>query len=219
MNLAHVLLLDGWQDMLPAGLRDFLSNGGIWAVYAAAAVIALLAAAWLLKKIKSLFRGGPRPVFASDHDLDQDLAQCPLSAAPPGDRVLTIYHQPVRVRMVVLAPVRRDVEIDTATIDQLLDRVVPGLGEIVRWDRPRIRVWPAQLSHQAFATTFHRRMHKPEPDGKPSRWVLVAGKAQIGKQSLLLGMGLWADEKNAMGHVTLGPSQWMDALRLRPTGD
>ena len=59
---------------------------------------------------------------------------------------------------------------------------------------------------------------KDEPEGVPSRWVLVAGRAQIGKQSLLLGLGLWADQPNALGRVTLEPHQWLDVIRIR-TGE
>jgi hypothetical protein len=58
-------------------------------------------------------------------------------------------------------------------------------------------------------------MHKPEADGIASRWILVAGRTQLGRQPLLVGLALWADEPNLIGRLTLEPYQWLDVLRLR----
>ena len=44
---------------------------------------------------------------------------------------------------------------------------------------------------------------------------LIAGKVQAGKQPYLLGLGLWADEPNTIGRLTLELHQWLDVLRLR----
>jgi hypothetical protein len=93
--------------------------------------------------------------------------------------------------------------------------VLPGLGAIAANDKPRIRVWPAQLSQPGFTAAFHRCAQKTEAEGEPSRWVLAAGKAMLGKQPVLLGLGLWAGEANTVGRLTLEPRQWLDVLRLR----
>jgi hypothetical protein len=106
-------------------------------------------------------------------------------------------------------------EVDATAIEKLLDRILPGLGAIAARDRPHIRVWPQQLSHQGFIAAFHRCTPKHEPDGEPSRWVLIAGRALLGRQSILLGLGLWSDEPGTIGRVNLEPHQWLDVLRLR----
>ena len=95
------------------------------------------------------------------------------------------------------------------------ERILPGLGAICERDRPRIRVWPQQLSQQGFVAAFHRCTPRHEPNGEPSRWVLIAGRALVGRQPVLLGLGLWADEPNTVGRVNLEPHQWLDVLRLR----
>jgi hypothetical protein len=71
------------------------------------------------------------------------------------------------------------------------------------------------LSHHGFSSLFHRCTPKPEPEGEPSRWVLVAGRVQVSRQAFLLGLGSWADEANSIGRVTLEPHQWLDVLRLK----
>jgi hypothetical protein len=113
-----------------------------------------------------------------------------------------------------VAPVGREYRVEARGVEQLLDRVVPGLGNIIAADRPSIHIWPAQISHQGFANTFHRCTHKPEGEGRPSRWVLVAGRAKIGKQPILVGLGAWADESNSLGRKTLEVHDWADVVRL-----
>jgi hypothetical protein len=152
-------------------------------------------------------------VVPPDDDIVEELDDLPQGRRPP-DKVLTVYHLPARLRLVVVAPAGKVTEIDVTAIERLLDCVVPGLGRIAAQERPRIRVWPAQLSYQGFVATFVRRTHKSEPEGQPSRWVLAAGRAMAGGQTILLGLALWTDEPNSLGRVQLEQHQWLDVLRL-----
>jgi hypothetical protein len=202
-------------DALPPEVGRFLDAGGWWLVFAAAGLLVLLLL-WLL--LRALWRAlfGRRRVAEepSDADLYEDLATCPLPAQAPGERRLTLYHLPVRLRLAVVAPMGTGYTIDPITVEDLLDRVVPGLGAVARHDKPRVRVWPAQLSHKGFTIAFQRRVQRTDPPGQPSRWVLVAGKAQIGRQAVLVGLGLWSEEANTIDRVSLQPHQWLDVLRL-----
>jgi hypothetical protein len=45
--------------------------------------------------------------------------------------------------------------------------------------------------------------------------VLLAGRAQLGKHPVMLGLGLWADEPNTIDRVNVEDHQWLDVLRLR----
>src|SRR5262249_40452330 len=138
----------------------------------------------------------------------------PLPVRPPGDVVLTVYHVPVRVRLVVVAPAGKTAGIDATAVEQVLDYVLPGLSGVTRHDRPRVRVWPPQLSHQGVSNLFHRCTHGRGREGWPSGGVLRAGRAQVGRLPLLLGLGLWAEEPNSIGRLVLEPHQWLDVLRL-----
>jgi hypothetical protein len=202
-------LLDRLQTYLPEGVPA-------WAVAAATGLLLLLVLFLLLRKLWRALFGRRQTEDAWDRELAIDLDECPLPTRPPGERRVTVYHQPVRLRLVVLAPVGRDGDVDATAVEKLLDKVVPGLGAAAQIDRPRVRVWPAQVSQHGFAAAFHRHTRKAARRDELSRWVLVAGRAQAGRQPVMLGLGLWADEPNTLDRVNLDPHQWLDVLRLAP---
>jgi hypothetical protein len=202
-------LLDRLQTLLPDGVPA-------WAVVAAAALLVVLVLLLLVRRLwRALFRRAKGP-GAWDRELDIDLDECPLPTRPPGERQLTVYHYPARLRLVVVAPIGRDGDVDATAVEKLLDCVVPGLGAAVQNDRPRVRVWPAQVSRSGFAAAFHRHTPRAAGRGEPSRWILLAGRAQAGRQPLMVGLGLWADEPITLDRVSLEPHQWLDVLRLIP---
>jgi hypothetical protein len=175
-------------------------------------LVVLLLLVWLLR---ALFRRRKPKRDNWDKDLRIELDDCPLPVAPAGVRGLTLYHLPVRLRLVVLAPLGKEGQIDATAVEKLLDLVIPGLGGLAQRDRPRIRIWPAQMSQHGFHATFHRNTPKAAGRGESSRWVLVSGRIQAARQPILLGLGLWADQPNTLDRITLEPNQWLDVLRIR----
>lgn len=202
-------------DWMPPELRDRLDVEVWWLIFLCAA---LLLSLLLGLTLRGIFRGLFRRRGNGQHwerDLRENLETCPLPTRPPGDHILYAYHLPVRLRLVIVTAPGKGVEVDAIAVEKLLERIVPGLGAIVARDRPSIRVWPPQLSHHGFFATFHRCTPMHEPEGEPSRWVLIAGRTLQARQPVLLGLGLWADEPNTIGRVNLEPHQWLDVLRLR----
>jgi hypothetical protein len=202
-------------DWIPADLRDRLPVEAWWGVLFGAALLVLVV---LLLLMRGLFRGRRQRVSAHQPEQDEgeDLGQYPPLVRPPGPNVATVYHVPARLRLVVVAPVGK-MPIDPTTVEALLDLVVPGLGQVARDDKPRVVVWPPQLSHHGFGATFHRTTRKPEAEGEASPWILVAGRAQVGKQPVALGLALKAEQPNTVGRLNIEPQQWLDVIRLRPT--
>jgi hypothetical protein len=202
-------------DLLPENVRPYW-----WAIFL---VVGLVIVLILLRLLGGLFRRvfGKRKAAPEDwaKKLREDLSSYPPPAGPPGNNRLTIYHIPVRIRLVVLAPAGKETEIDSSQAEELLNRVIPGLGNVAAHDRPRIRVWPPQLSQQGFATAFFRHTITGTKEGQPSPWVLVAGRSQFHTPALLLGLALWADQPNNLGRVSLEPHQWLDVLRLKESRD
>jgi len=198
-------------DLLPESVRPYW-----WAVFGLAGLLLLLI---LLGFVGGLFRRvfGKRKAAPEDwaKKLREDLSSYPAPPETAGKERLTIYHVPVRIRLVVLAAAGKETEIDVAQAESLLNRVIPGLGAIARQDRPRVRIWPPQLSQQGFATAFFRHTVTPHKEGLPSPWVLVAGRSQFNQPALLLGLALWAEEPNNVGRVSLEPHQWLDVLRIK----
>lgn len=198
-------------DLLPENVRPYW-----WLVFGLTSLLLLFI---FLGLISGLFRRvfGKRKAAPDDwaKKLREDLSSYPPPPAAASKQRLTIYHLPVRIRLVVLAPAGKETLIEAAQAEALLNRVIPGLGNIASHDRPRVRVWPSQLSQQGFATAFFRHTVTPAKEGQPSPWALVAGRSQFNQPALLLGLALWADEPNNLGRVTLEPHQWLDVLRIK----
>jgi hypothetical protein len=155
----------------------------------------------------------PRVVDPERH-LRENLAEYPPAPGEPGSKQLLIQEVKVRLRLVVLAPAGKQNFVDPAAVNDLLNQVLRGLGAVAQIDKPRVKVWPPQLSNRGFAPTFHRLVSKPEPDGRPSHWVLAAGVVRAGGTPVLLGLAGYADEPTTVGRLTLEANEWASVLRI-----
>jgi len=213
--------LDPYMQWLPDGVRTWmLGEEGIVLTLALIFLLFVAVLAIIVRFIEKFFGGIKRMVTPKQPDrtelrLVENLADLPPVTTPPGPAQLCWYHVPGRVRLIVLAPLGRDEKIDAGNIYKLLDRMVPGLGTAAKHDEPTVRLWPNQLSDQGFSSVFHRCTPRPEREGQESRWIVLAGKTQIGKQPYLLGLAMLADQPVVQERVTLQPMQWMDLLRIK----
>jgi hypothetical protein len=183
---------------------SLLLYGGV----AAGVVIVLLILVALMR------RGGKKPVDP-ERGLDEDLSEYPPPPGKPGSRRLTVHGRPVRLRLVVIAPVGKRKVAEGGAVEALLDQVLRGLGQVAQQDKPRIRVWPPQLSQQGFAPTFFRRTQCPDRAGKPSHWLMAAGPVRAGGTPVLLGLAMWADDIGPMEHKILSETEWDEALQMK----
>src|SRR5262245_32390828 len=198
-------------NQLPEGAKSFLENGGWYGVLGFFALVILLLVWAILSRMGSLFEARKKE---PKEDLTEDLAALPAAAPSTGDRRLTIDGVPVRVRLVVVAPTG-ETELSSRQAFNLLDKVVTGLGDVASNDKPRIRVWSKQLSYEGFANTFHRSTPIPEGERKPSRWVLVAGRAKAGSDQIMIGLGLQAIKPTTLGRRTLKAHEWAETFRIK----
>jgi hypothetical protein len=204
-------------DWIPQEYRDLAPLWVWWLLFLIAFLTVLLILGLFFKRIGKTFARKPK-LRDWDKGWRENLEDCPMPIQPPNERALSVYHVPVRVRLVVLAPMGKELEIREKDAPALLNKIFPELGWVVAREEPRLRIWPSQLSDLGFNAAFHRRTLKPEPDGELSHWILIAGKAMIGKQAVLLGLGLWSEQPNAIGRLSLQPMQWFEILRLRGAG-
>lgn len=188
----------------PPGPPLIGNNLVFYSVFAAVVLLLLLALLrWLRRR---------RPEVDPEADLVEKLGDYP--PAGPGPQRLLFYGQPVRLRLVALAPAGKRPLPTEGAVEPLLDRVLYGMGGIARQDRPYVRIWPPQLSQQGFAPRFFRLTHRPEQAGKPSPWILVAGPVRSGGNTFLLGLALYAGEPSERGNVSVQVDQWGLVLRV-----
>jgi len=163
----------------------------------------------LLLFVVVVFRRRKRPEH--DEGLTENLAAIPAPPKGPRPFVIKVRGLPARLRLVVVAPAGKG---EVGKVDSVLEQVYRGLGEVELADRPRVRVWPPQLSKAGFAPAFFRNARRPTPEGHPSRWVLLAGPARAGGKTVLLGLAVEADEVNEMGTIIMEERDWTDVLRV-----
>jgi hypothetical protein len=152
-----------------------------------------------------------KPPANPESNLAEDLAKLPPPGKGKRHYQLLVMSQPVRLRLVVVAPVGKK---PIGKVDSVLEQVFRGLGEVAIDDHPRIRLWPPQLSSGGFAPSFFRLTKRPEPQGRPSRWILLAGPARAGGTPVLIGMAVQTDAPTTAGLVTVDEAQWSEILRV-----
>lgn len=172
-----------------------------------------LGAAAVLLLLIVLFRVlGRKKQHDPEDNLGEDLAAIPPVGKGHRHYELLILNTPARLRLVVVAPVGKRT---VGKVDSALEQVFRGLGEVAIDDKPRVRIWPAQLSTAGFAPTFFRRTRRPDADGKPSRWVLLAGPARAGSTPVLLAIAAQTDTPTTLGLITMTETKWAEVLRVQ----
>jgi hypothetical protein len=182
-------------------------------IYGGAGVLGLGVLALILVKMF----GGKAPKKHKDIQKGQreSLEEYPdPPPAKPGRR-LTLDGVDVRLRLVVLVTTGKQREqIDVDEIPELLDDLLRGLGTFVKTDKPRVKVWPPQLSVAGFAPSFFRLVESPDDVGKKSHWIRMAGVIKIGGKPFLLGMALYSEELTKFGTLELDPTAWVKHLHI-----
>jgi hypothetical protein len=193
------------------GARDFVQGGGWYLILGVGRLVLLLIIWQLVRKLR--FQGDNKA--SKRPRLEEDLSEYPPLRPSAGDRQLRAEGVPVRMRLVVVAPAGKDGEVSADDVEEMLERILPGLGEIFRGDKPRIKVWPRQLSYEGFTKHFQRNMLTLEGEGEMSPWILLGGRAKLGKQQIMLGLALQAAKPTTVGRRTLEAHEWPTVLRVR----
>ncbi len=180
----------------------------------AAGLIALAIVLFLLRRIVRWFHR-PARVALTDDSLVIDLAALP-AAQSAATRVM-VYHVPVRLAVVVIAPLGRDSDPPThSEVPKLLDRIVPGLASALRHDQTIVKIWPRQLSATGFAPNLMRHVRLPGDKGRGTPWCLVAGRTTFGDSAYAVGLALGADSPNKLGLIAVeSEHHWLDVVRMR----
>jgi len=189
----------------------------LWIVVGVLAVLAVLVVVIGLAVILFLLRQFRTRRMPAESDLSIDVLR--LDASGPGDKSprLEYYGTPVRLAVLVLAPAGRSSELPPKDeMRTTIDRLIPGLADVVDAHQPIFRRWPEQLSSQGFAQKFFANVRLPGDRGRGTPWCGVAGKFDAGQQQLLVGLVCCADRPNALNQVIVQhEGLWHDVLRVR----
>jgi hypothetical protein len=196
-------------QLLPDALRDF----AVYILLGSVCFIGLFVLMILLALFRLLF--GRRKKQYKEKNLEEDLTEYPDLKSSTGDRQLRVEGVPVRLRLVVVAPAGTASEVDVDELADVMEKILPGLGEIYKHDRPRVRVWPRQVSYQGFATHFHRNTLTGAKEGEQTRWVMVAGRVKLGKFQIMLGLAMQSIKPNTIERRTIDAHEWATLLRVR----
>jgi hypothetical protein len=195
--------------------REFLEGGGWLAIVGGLALVLVLVLLFVARAVqRALFRKRKKRKQQAS-DLEVNLADIPAPGPFRGEKRLQVEGVSVRLRLVVLAPAGRAQAVSAGIARKLLDRILPGFGTIFDEDEPLVLVWPEQLSYEGFTNTFHRNTPLPEGEDEPSRWVMLAGRAQVSGHLVLLGLGVQSKKATTIGRKRLDAHEWPTVLRLR----
>jgi hypothetical protein len=181
-------------------------------IYGGAAVGGLVVLVILLKMLGGKGKKGHKDLEKTQHER---LDEYPKAPSNPGGKRLVIDGIDVRVRLVVFAPVgteKRPIDVDEAP--EMLDNLLRGLGGFIKSDKPRVRVWPPQLSVAGWPPTFFRLVESPDEEYRKSNWIRVAGTIKIVGKPHLLGLALYSDEASTVGTMILEPTEWTRHLQI-----
>ncbi len=133
----------------------------------------------------------PQPTPPPVADLSIDVSQLGEAGPPATGPRLELYHVPMRLAAMVIAPTGRGGQSpDDDHLPAIVDQLVPGCGAVLGAHRPVIRDWPAQLSTQGFANTFFALTRLPGDKGKSTPWCAMAGRFEADGQKFLAGLVL-----------------------------
>lgn len=217
LAVAHILLAHGDHEHAHDAQADTFAGVQLLPLIVLG-VGALAAVVVLALVVRMLLRA--RGVEAAGEDsLAIDIATLP-GGAPPPDAQLEIYNLPMRLVLLVLAPVGRAGEIPpNEKMPQIVDAVAPNLMQILAAHQPEFRRWPPQLSSQGFANMFFKNVPLPGDAGKGTPWCSLAGRIDTPLGPFLAGVVCCCENPNSLGQIAIErPGQWLDVVRVK-TGE
>lgn len=189
------------------------SNAIHWVMASVGAVLFLVVGRGLLRL---LFRR-KQEATVEERDYSIDVGQLASEGSPSRGPQLEFYGTPVRLAVLVLAPLGREGELPaTQDLGELLNELVPELKLVIDAQTPIFRRWPAQLSAHGFVSLFAKNVRLPGDRGRGTPWVSVAGKFVATKAQYLVGMVLCGGQPNSYTAKAIEhPGDWATMLRVR----
>lgn len=181
--------------------------------------LGVVAVVVVLGLITLMLRRGKRAPATEAETLAINLTALPTAGPAATGPRLEMYNVPVRLAVLVLAPVGRAGHIPpNEQLPDIVDALVPNLMEVLTAHQPEFRRWPPQLSSQGFTQVFFNNVPLPGDGGKGTPYCGAAGRFDTPSGPFLAGLVCIAEKPNALGQVTITQQgQWLDILRVKTT--
>ena len=182
-------------------------------VLAAGVLLALIVFVFLFIKL-----GKRKKPAESDEDaLKINVGTLSTDAPPTDGAQLEIYNVPMRLVLLVIAPVGREGKIPSnEQLPTVVDAIIPNLMEVMKTHRPEFRRWPWQISSQGFSQAFFTNVPLPGDHGKNTPWSSLAGRFDTPNGPFLAGLVCVSATTNAIGQTAINRSgQWLDVARVK----
>lgn len=204
-----------FTQYLPLGVQEFLDDGGWWLVLTALAVLFLLWGRRMVRRIRRVLKRRRKQKKETIKKMRIELEEVGDAFTEAGPRQIRVGNFTGRLRVVVLAPSASFVgELLPEMAENLLDYLLPGLGEIIESDQPKVTVWQRQSSESQFAGLFKTLVQAPETSGRPSPWVLVSGSLRMGRQTLFVGLAVFMDRIQHRREIQVEKADWESVIGL-----
>ena len=180
-------------------------------IYGGAILVGLVVVLLLVRML------GSRKKLPVDPEEDQreDLKRYPVLPAKKEGPQIFVQGVDARLRLVVVAPVgKQQKPIRLDEVPELLNDFMRGLSGFLQSDKPRVTVWPPQLSVAGFAPSFFRLVPPPDPPGSKSHWIRVAGPIKVAGVPYLLGLAFFSEEVTKIGQIQLETMEWNRHLEI-----
>ena len=194
-------------------MREMIGGPGLWI-----AIGAILVVAWLLRR---LWRRRASMLDEGQAGDAIDLSELVASGPPKGPLGMEVYGTPVRLQLIVLAPLGRHSELPmNEQLPHILNNFVSGFTRLSSLHRPLVYRWPQQLSAQGFNHAFFNQVSLPGDHGRGTPWCAVCGRFAAAGGQYLIGMVFSSDKVNGLGEITVQQEgQWHDLLRIRESSE
>jgi hypothetical protein len=150
-------------------------------------------------------------------NLRLDVSSLATGGPPPGKPYLEFYSVPVRLAVVVIAPVGREGQLpQNEHLPLVMEAILPSLMKVLTAHQPQFIRWPAQLSTQGFAHAFFNNVPLPGDHGRGTPWCSIAGKVELPVGQFLVGLVCCSAEANSLGEVIAKHAAgWPDVVRVK----
>jgi hypothetical protein len=204
---------------LPVPAQDFL-NGGGWPAVLLGLMLLVLSGPRIHRGRKHYVHRHKKHYPASGSQPQDELAVIGDAMTALGTRQITVNGMPARLRLVIMAPASRKTSaLPREAHAELLEAILPGLGEIATFDFPRVETWPDHQARDRFRATLDKSVHFPERSGDSSRWLIVAGETLLLQGPVHWGLGLYTNEPTTYRIIEVPPGQSASTLGIREVSE